>query len=281
MTVSAGRPLDNFPLVHTGDCDEVRAALARIYAEPTLQLAPGTTGLAARLNECGLQATWLGYAAYGGAVSLDFPTADYFLQLLPIRGRGEIVSGRRRAMLVAGKTYATCSPDVGHRSSYGQDYEALVLKIASQALTRKLAAMTGADIGAPLRTEVQPSRSQRMLTLCRYLPMLAGILSESVAPMPSWWIAQTEQLLMVMFLCGHRHNYSHLLEQEAPDCAPWQVRRAEDYIEANWQEGVSLETLAEVTGVSGFSLFRSFRMTRGYSPFEYASKVRSKRVGHL
>ena len=119
-----------------------------------------------------------------------------------------------------------------------------------------------------------------MLTLCRYLPMLAEMLSESVSPLPTWWISQTEQLLMVMFLCGHRHNYSHLLEQEAPDCAPWQVRRAEDYIEANWQEGITLEALAEVTGVSGFSLFRSFRKTRGYSPFEYASEVRSKRIGH-
>lgn len=281
MTVSAGRPLDNFPLVHTGDCDEVRAALARVYAEPTLQLAPGTSRLDTRLNECAFQATWLGYAAYGGAVSLDFPTADYFLQLLPIRGGGEIVSGRRRARLVAGKTWATFSPDIGHRSSCSADYEAFVLKIAPQALTRKLTALTGANISAPLRTEMQPSRSQRMLTLCRYLPMLAEMLSESVAPMPNWWVSQTEQLLMMMFLCGHRHNYSHLLEREAPDCAPWQVRRAEGYIEANWRDGVSLEALAEVTGVSGFSLFRSFRMTRGYSPFEFASKVRSKRMGHF
>jgi AraC-like DNA-binding protein len=71
-------------------------------------------------------------------------------------------------------------------------------------------------------------------------------------------------------------TYGHLLEREAPDCAPWQVRRAEDHIEANWQEGITLESLAEVTGVSGFSLFRAFRKSRGYSPFQYASQVRSK-----
>lgn len=281
MTVSAGRPLDNFPLVRTDDCEQVRAALARVYAKPTLHPAPGIASLDARLNECVFQTTWLSYVAYGRAVSLEFPAAEYFLQLLPIRGSGEIVRGRRRAPLSDGKTGAAISPGMGYRASYSEDYEVLVLKIAAAALTRKLAAMTGASIDAPLQIELQPGQSRRMVTLYRYLPRLAEILSESSCPMPSWWVSQTEQLLMVMFLCGHRHNYSHLLEQEAPDCAPWQVRRAEDYIEANWQDGVTLEALAEVTGVSGFSLFRSFKMTRGYSPFEYASRMRSKRAGHL
>jgi AraC-like DNA-binding protein len=81
---------------------------------------------------------------------------------------------------------------------------------------------------------------------------------------------------MVMFLCGHRHNYSHLLEQEAPDPAPSQVRKAEDYIAEHCQQAISLEDLARVSGVSGFSLFRSFRKTRGYSPFELASRLRSE-----
>ncbi len=272
--------LDNFPLVRTVDCCEVRSALARVYAEPTLRLARGTESLNATLNECPLHVTGLAYRKYGGAVSLDFPATDCFVQLMPLRGSGEIVSRRQPAALVAGQTCAAISPDAGYQANYDKDYGALVLKIDPQALTNKLAAMTGVSVGEPLRTDLQPNRSQRMLTLCRYLPMLAEMLSESVSPLPTWWISQTEQLLMVMFLCGHRHNYSHLLEQEAPDCAPWQVRRAEDYIEANWQEGITLEALAEVTGVSGFSLFRSFRKTRGYSPFEYASEVRSKRIGH-
>lgn len=276
--MNTARPLDNFPLVRTVECDEVRAALARVYAEPTLRLAPGTERLDAELNECPLETTALAYRAYGGALSLNFPATDCFVKLLPLRGSGEIVSRRQPATLVAGQTCATISPDAGYQANYSGDYEALVLKIDPQALTRKLAAMTGATINAPLRADLQPNCSQRMLILCRYLPMLAALLSESVARPPAWWVSQTEQLLMVMFLGGHRHNYSHLLEQEAADCAPWQVRRAEDYIAANWQEGITLEALAEITGVSGFSLFRSFRKTRGYSPFDYASGMRSKRT---
>lgn len=271
-------PLDNFPLARTTNCEGVRAALARVYAEPTVRLARGVKRLNARLNECPLHVTGLAYRTYGGTLTLDFAATDCFVQLLPLRGCGEIVSRGQPAPMVAGQTCAAISPDAGYQATYSRDYAALALKIDPRALTDKLAAVTGASINTPLQTDLQPVRSQRMLALCRYLPRLAEMLSDSVPSLPMWWISQTEQLLMVMFLCGHRHNYSHLFEQEAPDCAPWQVRRAEDYIEANWQEGVTLEALAEVTGVSGFSLFRSFRKTRGYSPFQYASKVRSKHI---
>jgi hypothetical protein len=277
--VSTVSPLDNFPLVRTADCDAVRAALARVYAEPTLRLARGVVTLDARLNECPLDTVALAYRTYGGTLTLNFPATDCFVQLLPLRGCGEIVSRCDQVAMMAGQTCAAISPDAGYQATYSQDYAALALRIDPRALTKKLAAMTGASINEPLRLELQPIRSRHMLALCRYLPVLAKMLSDCVPPLPAWWISQTEQLLMVMFLCGHRHNYSHLCEQEAPDCAPWQVRRAENYIEANWQEGITLEALAEATGVSGFSLFRSFRKTRGYSPFQYVSRVRSKRIG--
>ena len=274
--MNTASPLDNFPLARTASCNEVREALARVYTEPTLRLGRRTKTLNARLNNCRLQTIQLAYGAFGGVVHFDFPEADCFVKLLPLRGGGEVISGRQSAVLIGAQTCATISPDVGFKASYSEDYAALVMRINAQALTKKLAAMTGTSINAPLRMELQPKASQRMLTLCRYLPILTAMLSESVSPLPAWWISQSEQLLMVMFLCGNQHNYGHLMEQEAPDCAPWQVRRAEDYIEANWQEAITLEDLAAVTGVSGFSLFRSFRKARGYSPFDYASEVRRR-----
>jgi len=81
---------------------------------------------------------------------------------------------------------------------------------------------------------------------------------------------------MTLFLSGHRHNYSHLLEREAADAAPWQVRRAEEYIVENAHRAISLEELAEVAGVSAFSLFAAFKKHRGYSPREFVARIRAK-----
>ena len=86
---------------------------------------------------------------------------------------------------------------------------------------------------------------------------------------------------MVMFLHANQHNYSHLLEQEPADAAPWQVRRAEDYIEANWDKPISLEAIATVSGVSIHSLAKIFRRSRGYSPMEFVKQVRLRHAGEL
>lgn len=271
----SSEPLDRFPIIHTTSADAVCDALARIYAEPTLRLDPGVKSLDARLHEFQLRSVQLAFGAYGGSVRLDFPAVDSFVHLLPLRGHGEIVSGKKSAVLAGARTCAIVSPESGYTGHYLHDYEHLVLKIDAGALESKLAVMTGATINAPLRMDLEPDGGQHAMILRHYLPILAGLLNESVAPPPSWWLAQTEQLLMVMFLCGHRHNYSHLLEQEAPDPAPAQVRKAEDFIAENCEKAISLEDLATVSGVSAFSLFRAFRKTRGYSPFEFASRLRS------
>ena len=274
--MNLAKPLDNFPVARTGHPDAVRETLARVYAAPTLELRHGTKMLNARMNECRLPNIMLSYGSYGGDVVLDFPAGDCFLQLVVLRGNAEITS--RRESVTAPKS-VVITPDAGYQAKYSADYEALYLKIKPQALTNKLVAMTGATIGGPLPMSLQPNRTQAAQILRRYLVVLANTLNDAVAPLPAWWVAQTEQLLMVMFLCGHQHGYSHLLEQEAPDSAPWQVRKAEEYIEANWQQAVTLEDLAELTGVSAFSLFRSFRKSRGCSPLQFASQVRAKRHG--
>jgi hypothetical protein len=271
------KPLDNFPVIRTRDIEELRAALAKIYAKPTLEFSSPTKALDASINQCRLQHVRLGYGAFGTAMRFEFPASNCFLQLCPVRGKGEIVSRNISVSLAAGAS-VTISPDEGFKGNYDADYECLVLKIDTQALTKKLAAMTGAIINEPLRLQprVDLTRPEAQL-LHQYLPLLADTLNAANPPFPDWWISQTEQLLMAMFLCGHRHNYSHLLEQEAPDIAPWQVRRAEDYIEANWQRPITLEDLVQVTGVNAFSLFDSFKKSRGYSPLEFISLVRSKR----
>ena len=271
--------MDNFPVARTRKPDEIAETLSRIYAKPTVELGRGVKTLDAHINECGLRSVRLAYGSYGGALRFRYPAADRFIQIMPLRGRGEVTSGGQWVSLTSGSDSATVSPDAGHVGSYSDDFECLVLKLDPQTLTKKLVAMTGTPIDQPLQMDLHDNRSQSAQTLRSYVRALVDVLSEATPPLPDWWIGQTEQLLMVMFLCGHRHNYSHLLEREAPDPAPWQVRRAEDYIEANWRETITVEDLAKVTGVSAFSLFRTFRKTRGYSPLDFASQVRSKRSG--
>lgn len=270
-------PLDIYSVIRSCDIEAVREALGRIFARPSLTPTRGAAGFGAVVNNCRLRHVALAYSSYGAPVILEYPGTELFVHLHPIRGTGEIVRGNVADVLAPGAG-AVISPGDAQTLDINADYAHLVLRIDRDALTKKLAAMTGADLDAPIQMLAHQDFSQpaaRMLQ--QYLPLLARTLGETMAPYPDWWVAQTEQLLMTLFLCGHRHNYSHLLEADASDAAPWQVRQAEEYIEANAQRAMSLDELAEVTGVSEFSLYRSFKRSRGYSPLEFAARQRAKR----
>jgi AraC-binding-like domain len=273
--VDASKPLDNFSLVRSRDVEEVCDALARVYVRPALAPRPGVD---ATVNVCQLKEPSLAYGAFG-ATQFEFPASDFFLQILPIRGSGEIWHESRPIALTKG-IGAIVTADSPFKAALSSDYEQLVLSIKAGVLTRKLAALTGATIDEPLRMDVSDTSGSPAARMLReYVPLLARTLSAALPPFPKWWVVQTEQLLMTLFLCGYRHNYSHLLEPEARRAVPPQVRRAEEYIEANRQRGVTLEELAEATGVSVLSLFRSFKEYRGYSPLQFLAQVRSRRGG--
>lgn len=268
--MNSSNPLDNFPLIRSRDIEEVCDAIGRIYTRPAFVPLRGATNVNATVNNCRLQHIALAYGSYGAATALAYPETGLFVQLFPLRGAAEIVCGRTAGALIPGAG-AVVSPGMTYTMNYAADYAHLALRIDARILTDKLSALTGATINEPLRVAPQQDvRHPAAHMLQRYLPLLIKTLGDASPPFPSWWIAQTEQLLMTLFLCGHRHNYSHLLDEMPAESAPRQVRQAEEYIAANPERAVTLEELAEVTGVSAFSLFRSFKQSRGYSPFEFA-----------
>jgi hypothetical protein len=275
--VEPSNPLDNFPLIRSRNIEEVCEAIGRVYARPVLAQTGGVAGVNAIVNNCQLRHISLAYSAYGAPLALEYPATGFFLQLFPVLGTGTIACGRASGALQPNGG-AVVGPGLSHTINYAADYAHLVLRIDGDALIKKLAALTGATIDKPIRMHVrQTLKTPAARMLQHYLPLLVQTLGEADPPYPDWWVEQTEQLLMTLFLCGHRHNYSHLLEAEVADAAPRQVRLAEEYIEANAQRGIGLEELARVTGVSEFSLFRSFKQSRGYSPLEFAAWRRARR----
>ena len=78
-------------------------------------------------------------------------------------------------------------------------------------------------------------------------------------------------------MCIRDSNYSALLHGEPEAPAPWQVRVAEQFIEANWDQPITIEALVAATDVSARNIFYSFKASRGYSPMDFVKRVR---LGH-
>ena len=63
--------------------------------------------------------------------------------------------------------------------------------------------------------------------------------------------------------------------------APWQIRRAQDYIETHYARDLSLEDIARQVRLSPFHFARAFRRETGVPPHQYLIEVRLKRASAL
>jgi transcriptional regulator GlxA family with amidase domain len=65
--------------------------------------------------------------------------------------------------------------------------------------------------------------------------------------------------MLVNFLISNVNNYSQYLKGRPNSAGVEELRAAEEYIEAHWDQPITMEALTAVTGVSARSLYYSFR----------------------
>lgn len=260
-------------VVRTSRVDELVAAYARIYARPRISVEDHSA-LTAVGTQRKLGKVDIGYGGFGTATDWEFPTADRFLYLLPLAGGGELRTRSRICELSSGRP-AIVSPGRGYSSRYTAPFETLSVKFEQSVLTTALEAMTGKALNAPLVFEPQSRRGAWAGPLQIYLRQLVDTLERTEpGELPEWWLAQTEHMLAVLVLSEERHNHSHLFDADFADPSRDQVRRAEEFIEANRHRSMSVDDLAQACDVSVLSLYRAFKRVRGCSPLQFASGLR-------
>jgi AraC-like DNA-binding protein len=157
-----------------------------------------------------------------------------------------------------------------------------VLWINSDDLARYLAAVLGFQPKEALRFETTGDfQRPEMQSFRRFVMFFANELELTYADPPKQMIDELEEALIVSSLYCNRHAFSDLLAAPTPQIAPWQVRLVEEHIEANWNQAVSVEGLAAITGASVRSIFNSFKKSRGYSPMVFLKQVRLRHANEM
>ena len=259
----------------------MREVLGRVYAQIRYEPLHRNSTFDIKLNNCQLRHVGISYVKYGAAIRLAFPETNLFTQKFPLKGSGEVsVSGA--PIILTPQSSEVSSPGMTYASTFDASYEHLILRLDAKALTQKLVALTGSPLRAPLQVKAAQNFTCAEARGLRSLFMyFVHDLSIAGSPLPAAVLSQMEQTLMVSFLSANSHNYSELLKKKPPDVAPRQVFRAEEYIRENWNKPILIEDLAEATGASARSIFRTFRQTRGYSPLVFAKQVRMQQAQRL
>jgi len=220
-------------------------------------------------------------ATSNSALSVEYPGFDFARMTIPLVGRGATIIGRETAEINEHQTCVT-SPGVPTKVNCGLNHEWLNLRVKVTALKQKLTAILGAKPNGHLQFVPASNLDHpRIRSLRQLVGILACQLNSEFYELPPMVLQELEQAAVLAFLLGTRHSFSDLLEKDSREAADWQVRRVEDYIEAHWDEAVSIETLVKIAGVSERAIFRAFQRDRGYSPMAFAKIVRLRHAKEL
>lgn len=253
-------------MLETQDPEELRGVLASLHAVAKIEVSRTRIRFRAHLNHCDLNEVGLSYALCGSPVRVVISDRDFCTQGFGLRRPGEAVVTEERIYEAALRR----SDDalIFRRANYAS----LFVKISPEAIKRKLATLIGNPLGRPLEFSGEYDRSA-LAAQFRLLSFLIAEIDLSMDALPQLMLQEFEQALILAHLHANLSNYSDRLNAK-PAAAPWQVQRAIDYIQANWDRPLTIEALASATGVSARSLFAAFQKSRGCAPMAFARGVR-------
>lgn len=251
--------------------ERLSAKISKVLKEPSID---------ARGNRCDLPTSVLWSCSYSVPLRLKFPEGQHLRVQFWRRGLGATQTQKEVIAVHQGQS---CISVAEAEVDFGDDFAQLAWRIPLESLERKLAALTGCSITR--RLEFDPAltlttpQSRAMLQI---LDLLLGVIDAGPPAAAAKSIkSELESALVVSLLCAARHSYRDLLDRDCPAAAPWQVRRAECFIEMNWDKPITLEDIVTASGASARSVFRAFRQSRGYTPLQFRKHIRLLRAKQL
>ena len=274
-------PLSNYPVVRSSDPEFVRDRLFSVYGANRFDIGRANAAFAVDANHLQVGNLGLSYCDYASDVSIGFGEASFVRQCFNIEGVAHYAAGQQSGEITPGSWTPILHAQEPLKLDFKSGYRQLVLRIEFDALLRNLSALLGQDVGRKLVFDETPARQPAMEALRRRIFHFAIDYNERGAFFSNLAAAEVERMLIMKFLMCHRHNYTHLLLREPLPVSSTAVRAVEEFIEAHWDKPIDIETMVAVAKVSARSLFRQFRRDRGYSPADFAKRVRLNRARNM
>lgn len=267
------QPLSPASAFRTSNLEEFEHRLTAVFGATGFQL-PDPAALKFRNNVVDLEDLSLSFWTFGTSVRLDFAEKAMPAFGLPIKGHGVTTSGKRTAPVGVGCP-ALVSAGRPAALQYDAELEKLVVRIRPEALNRNLSALLGAPIGREIEFELTRFTSEEMLSgLLGLIDILVRQFDDRSCLLSLLVVRQIEKAIVTQLLLTARHQFSDQLHRRPLETSSDHVKRAEAFIEANWDQPITMEALTEVTGVSARTLFRTFEKHKGYSPMIFAKKTK-------
>jgi AraC-like DNA-binding protein len=203
---------------------------------------------------------------------LKFSEGDFFRVQLAKTGHAVTQIGTRRHD-VAPQFGCVSSADAA--IEFGEGFVQLAWRVPQSAIRQRLESLSGKAFNGRIElTPVLDLRQPSAQLLRSVLDSLVVARGQNPQNTLLPLLGELEQTAILALIHCNADRFTALFDTPRPTVAPWQVHRAEAYIEAHWDRSLSIEDLVAATGTSARSLFRTFRQYRGYSPWQFVKQVR-------
>jgi AraC-like DNA-binding protein len=267
-------PLHRFPLLQAGASEAKRHNPTHRRGAGGFALLGHPGEFTAVGNFVRLKTMALAYLSYGSRVRVHCSGVNAVRQQFCLRASA-VTSFDSQRLQVDPDRPCLIPARTGTVYDFEQNFTQLVLYVDTAALRSTLSALTGIPLGQKIVFAIPTDPGTPELRRLRQLiGFFVSELDRDDSQLSDPALTELEQTLLVSFLHANRHNFSHLLEKDMRRSAPWQVRRAEEFIEANWNRPLTIQMISAATGVGIRSLFKAFRQARGYSPMAFVKRVR-------
>ncbi|QKC82910.1 AraC family transcriptional regulator [Mesorhizobium sp. NZP2077] len=273
--------LSQFPIVDTHDSEVMREIMMTRYGAAHFESSKSNHFLG-RSAVAGLGSASLIMCAYATRSLADFSEAGFVRLQIAFAGTARTTIAGRAFEVGADQS---CVTPAGRpcRIEFGAGYQQILIRVEQGAMEQRIAALLGAKPRGRLEFSASTLGKGHVHLdgLKNLIRFVAGELATPRVQMPHFLSREFEDTLLVAFLKAIPNSFSDFLHRRPSIDTAAHVRRVEEYIDAHWQLPISVEKLADVSGVGARTIFATFKRHRGYTPLGYVKMVRLKNANNL
>ncbi|MDX2204571.1 MAG: AraC family transcriptional regulator [Hyphomicrobiaceae bacterium] len=266
-------------LIETTNPGQMEAVLRSAFGARQFEVRSTGPDFAAGASHWNSDATFsLAFASCDADVDVEFPESDLVRVYFGLHGTAQHHSPAGEGHLHAG-TNLIIGSDLPVRSRLHSGIRQLVLRIQQEGLCRVLEQLAGRGVRGRIEFDVAAPGVQDMLGSTRRLvEILTQHLDQPTGIAPAIFERELVQTIQVALVTEVPHNFSRLLSEPLGQIPRSKVQRAEAFIEANWDQPLSIEAVAREAGCSVRSLFKAFQSERDYTPIIFLRRKRLERA---
>lgn len=275
----AAGPLGAFKVLDHGAPEETHELAVGLMNRHRMRLGSNADGFQADIRATPAGGVSMLFFSYGVATEINSaPLPDFTTVQLPIRGRMEYAHGEEQGVALPGGG-AFFSEGEPVRTRWSSDLELLVLRVERAALARKLAALTGRRVTAPVVFSPVVGDGEAGRALTSMIVTLASIYDRfGIEGLPPVIATEYEELVLSMLLLDHEHTYSDSVHTHLPALPGRAMRAAVRHIEENYTQPLTATALAEAAHISERTLFDGFQREFGLTPMAFVRRFRLERA---